>query len=291
MENPIIKDIRNRIYNKEENCLILFTGKVRCGKSLCGWELCHDVDPNFTNEHVVFDMKNFYKLIKDEGTNNRAILIDEMGVKADKREFMKYANKAIRWTFQTFAHKCNLVVMTVPTTGYIDEGIMKEVTYHFVKERTVKRDGKLVKTKFGVFMVQHNSRTNETYEKHPVFTIDGRRVVVKDMWLYPPCEADIKEYKRYSIPYKNSITANIEDNLNEMEEEAKEKKKARVNNLDDMVEKAVEVYDTLKNNSGEELNIAKVAAYFDIGDRVASKIRARVSLLKNKGGSPHTQPI
>jgi hypothetical protein len=287
--NPIIAECRDAIYNKGENRVVLFTGKVRRGKSLCAWKFCRDVVGSFSNKYVIYDFKPFLHIMKDPNSNQQAILIEEMGVKADKKRFMTFINSAIRYVLQTSAHKCNLLCMTVPSRGDIDGDIINSVSYQLDATKSDKKNGLLKRTLFDVWLVQHNSKEDKTYQKHPRYYVDGEINYLTDMWLYPPEESIIQEYLRYSIPYKNQILAGLEDRLTEMENKAEQKASEKVKAIDEdmaMAQKVLankEAVSTRINGLYYPFVTNKIAALLDVGVGTAKKIKTKAILLEKEG--------
>ena len=286
--NPIIAECKDAIYNKGENRVILFTGKVRRGKSLCAWKFCRDVVPSFNNKYVIYDFRPFLQIMKDPTSNQQAILIEEMGVKADKKRFMTFVNSAVRYILQTSAHKCNLLCMTVPSRGDIDGDIINSVSYQFDAVKSDKQNGLLKRTLFDVWLVQHNSKEDKTYQKHPRYFVGGEINYMNDMWLYPPEETIIQEYLKYSIPYKNQILAGLEDRLTEMEEKAANKANEKADAIDEDMAMARKVLDnreavsTRINGLFYPFVISKIAGLLDIGVGTAKKIRTKALLLEKE---------
>jgi hypothetical protein len=293
--SPIIEDIKQRIYEKEENCLVVVVGKVRSGKSLSTISFCKVVASGFSlKENCAFEMEDFYKILNKDTTNKCAIMIEEMGLKADKRSFMTLQNKIISYTFQTFGYKCILLVMTVPSMAFIDSRIEHLISYVFETYKTVKKKGKLIKVKFKVRKYQHNPVLGKTYKKRPEFFIGGRLVKVPYITFHAPDEKLIQDYKAISEPYKDRINLDIEKDLEVSTQKALDKKNGidPKNRADEDEKIANQIMDNLapfikvREKDGKietDVRSISIAARFKTGNNRALRIRQLVKeKIKNK---------
>ena len=221
-DNPFIATIRNKIYNRGENALIFFVGKVRSGKSLCNYRFNEIIDPMFNLGRVAFTLDDFYNLVNDDGLYQAAIEVEEMGLKADKREFMRLQNKIITWTFQTFGHKRLCLTMNAPSMAFIDSRIEHLIDYVFETKRAYKRGDKLLRTRFRCYKYQHNPIYGKTYRKIPGFYIDGRYRKVPYWTMGVPSEDKIEEYIKASKRYKDEINVEIKADLDKRREVVKD---------------------------------------------------------------------
>jgi hypothetical protein len=251
-ERTFVKNIQNKIYNKNENVLLIFVGEPRVGKSLCAIKLLKKIDPTFNlKDRCAFELEKVKEMLTDEKITNCAIMIEELGVKIGKRDFAKRVNKALIKVFQVWAYRSICCCFTVPSMSEVDSALQRYVTYEFYGVKATKRrkmiDGKpksfLVKTKFKVRKYQHNASVGKTYIKVPVFMIDGVNTEIPEAVIPAPDEKTIEEYLSYSLPYKKDITDELMEKL--INEEAKErnlevkKEKAEVT-ADDVVKYVIE---------------------------------------------------
>jgi hypothetical protein len=212
--NPIIEDIKAKIYEREENAILVFLGKVRKGKSLCSVHMGEIVDPNFDVEkNVVYEIEDFYKLINDPDMEQCTLVVEEMGVKADKRRFMSLQNTIISHTLQTFAHKRLCLILNCPSSSFLDSRLESMTDYKFIAKKAYKRKGLLKKTKFIVRKVQHNPNIGKTYIKRPFFHLRGKKTYINHMTLGVPDEDVIGRYKVRSVAYKNKLNVELAEKI------------------------------------------------------------------------------
>jgi len=226
MINPIIQDIQNKIYKKGENCLIVVVGEVRSGKSLCGGiTLGTDIDPRFSvSKSMTFEMDEFYEIISNPKMTKRVVVIEEMGLKADKTRFMSTQNKIITHTFMIFGYKQLCIIMTVPSMSYIDSRIEHLINYVFEAKKSYKDGDLLRKTKFKLKRYIHNPIVGKTYKKRPLFWVAGKKVIIPYITLKAPPEDIIQEYKIREKKYKDYTTKNlgIELAINKIKDKSEE---------------------------------------------------------------------
>ena len=244
--NPIVQDIKNRIYKKGENCLIVVVGATRIGKSIIGGlTLGKMIDPTFNvKDCMTFEIEEFYDRINNDNFNHKVVVIEEMGLKADKRRFMSLQNKILTYTFQTFAYKQFCVIMTVPSMSFIDSRIEHLITYVFEGKKATKQNQKLIKTLFKLKRYSHNPVLGKTYKKNPRFWVDGRKVVLSSITMHVPDESIIAEYKGLEKAYKDKLSREL---VNEIKVETPDEEK---NSLSDS-----EIVDAVVNNVDEYANL------------------------------------
>jgi hypothetical protein len=222
--NPIVQDVKNRIYKKGENCLIVVVGPTRIGKSIIGGlTLGKMIDPTFNvKDCMTFEIEEFYDSINNDNFNHKVVVIEEMGLKADKRRFMSLQNKILTYTFQTFAYKQFCVIMTVPSMSFIDSRIEHLITYVFEGKKATKQNQKLIKTLFKLKRYSHNPVLGKTYKKNPRFWVDGRKVVLSSITMHVPDEGIIQEYRALEKAYKDKLSREL---VNEIKVEAPDEDK------------------------------------------------------------------
>jgi len=219
-ERFVIHDIRNKIYNRNENVLLVFVGRPRKGKSLCTIQTLHKIDHNFDTKTVcAFELEKFFQILDDEKTTMKAVMCEEFGLKADRRNFMTKTNKYLRQYWQVSGYRANCIALTVPSMLYIDSGIEPLVDYVFdaVKAWKNKVGGKsyLIKTKFNVLKFQHNAISTKTYKKHPSFFDRRKMLKIGSVIIHAPPEDIVMRYLEDSIPYKEKITKEKSKAINE----------------------------------------------------------------------------
>jgi hypothetical protein len=218
-EETIVKDIRTKIYDRNENVLLIFVGRPRKGKSLCTIQTLHKIDHNFDTKTVcAFELEKFFQILDDEKTTMKAVMCEEFGLKADRRNFMTKTNKYLRQYWQVSGYRANCIALTVPSMLYIDSGIEPLVDYVFDAVKAWKRkvNGKshLIKARFNVLKFQHNAISTKTYKKHPPFWVRNRMRKIGTCTIHAPPEDVICRYLEDSIPYKERVSKEKSKQIN-----------------------------------------------------------------------------
>jgi hypothetical protein len=224
--NPIFQDITNRIHRKGENCVIVFVGKVRKGKSFCSLELAKYVDKDFrVDTNCVYTTEDYFKLVNTD-RECYAIVIEELGLRADKRRFMSLQNIILRHSLQTFGYKQICLIMNCPSMAFVDGSLEHMVDYVFSVDRAFKKGKLLHKTRFKVKKYQHNPEIGKTYRKRPFFWVNGKKVLINKMTIPVPDEATIQEYKLLSTEYKDKVGLELQAKSVEEDDADKAKQEA-----------------------------------------------------------------
>lgn len=223
--NPVFQDIHDKIYKRGENCIVIFVGKVRRGKSFCSLSLTRFIDEKFTiKRNCIYEITKFFQLINEAETKECGVVIEELGVKADKRRFMSLQNLIISHLLQTFAYKGVFLCLNCPSMAFVDSRFEPMIDYVFIVDKAYKNGDKLVKTRFRVKKYQHNPETGKTYKKLPRFYINGKLKIIRRITIPVPDEDTIAEYKHYSHIYKAKLGRELEDKINDQIEKDTPKK-------------------------------------------------------------------
>lgn len=108
---------------RNQNFIVVVTGTTGSGKSYGGMELALDIDPSFDADRIVFDAKEFVRLVKSGLQPGSAIMWDEAGVGVSSRAWQSIQNKLIAFILETFRRDNLILIMTTPNMGFIDKKI------------------------------------------------------------------------------------------------------------------------------------------------------------------------
>jgi hypothetical protein len=283
--NPVFKDIHNKIFVNGENCIVLFLGKVRKGKSFCSITLAEHIDPNFNiDNNFVYDVQAFYKILNDDSSDVCSLIIEELGVKFDKRRFMSLQNIILSHTFQTFAYKDLLLILNCPSMGYVDPRIEPLIDYSFTVRKAYKKKRLLQKTTFKVRQYQHNPVRNKTYKKRPIFWLGDKKVMINEITIPVPSEDVIAKYKKVSHIWKDKLSVELEGRMNiQLEKDNTPTQPTKTD--DEMISEVIAMKDNLViQYRGKPYISPKVilGLYDDVGVKRANKIAAKTNLILSK---------
>lgn len=229
------------------------------------------MDPEFNADRICFSAEEYFTLL-DSGTLKRgsAIVLDELGVWADNREFMSPLNRILAQTSQTIRHKNYLTIATVPSLNWVDKKIKNLVQIYIEMlgvNPTIKRSiGK-------IFRVQTNMRLGDIY----FHSIKDRRGPIPYKirtirFSMPP--ADIIE--PYEVK-KTAFTTTLYKKGREIAVGEEQRAKPKDSNQD--IVSYIQTHREEFDSKGK-ISIGKVALKYDMGLHKAAFIK---SLLKSQG--------
>lgn len=204
--------IKNRP-KKNKNFLLILTGATGTGKSWSGLSICEQVDPTFTPERIVTDMKQLMELINSGSLKaGQAILWDEAGIDINARSWQSLTNKLINSLLQTFRHKRFILVFTVPYLDFVDSGTRKLFHAEF-QTQSINYETKNVKVK--PYLIQYNSRSKKFYYKYLRVKTKLGVAPVKSWSIPKPSQWLIDEYEIIKETFTTKLNQDILTKLNE----------------------------------------------------------------------------
>lgn len=228
-KSPILVEyIKDRIYNKNKNFLMIFVGSTGSGKSYGALKLAEILDKDFNINYCCFKAKEFMNVInslierteKGEVIKGRVILWDEFGVEHNAREFMTISNRVINYFFQTSRHLNLIVIMTVPLLSFIDSATRKLV--HGIAEmQGINSRTKTATVK--VKMLQTNVLTGKEYPKYLRYRKKGKNLVAKRLSFHLPSKELLQAYEKKKKEFTTQLNKDIMTRL--LKEETKEVRK------------------------------------------------------------------
>jgi len=197
---------RNRLMKKNQNWLGLVCGGTGTGKSFSSMVMAKLISPNkFSIDNVVFSPLDFLKKIQNiKGLKKGDILVfDEAGVGMSSREWYSIQNKLLGSVLQTFRNLNIGVIFTTPSISFIDSNARK-LFHNYFETIRIDFEKKLVFLK--VYDIQHNSRYDKTYYKHPRINVRNKIFEMPNLALPEIDEQLKKEYlslvKEFNPPFR-----------------------------------------------------------------------------------------
>lgn len=105
----------------EDSTLFAWLGRKRSGKSMTCLAACKRIDPDFDEDKIVFDIKDFNALVKDSETNQCSVMWDEASVTAYTRDYMQEANKTLNKLMQVYGFKKVAINCTFLHLNFLDK--------------------------------------------------------------------------------------------------------------------------------------------------------------------------
>jgi len=205
--------VRTRLLKLNKNYIAFVTGPTGSGKSLASLRIGELADHEFNINHVVFSSQEFLKLLNKPGElkPGNIVVYDEAGVGMSNREWHQKENIAMGKVGQTFRHRNIGLIMTVPTTDFVD--IQLRILAHslFITDY-IDYPNKTCFLKH--YKIQYNPRTGDTYKKKPKFRSNGEIVIIPKIGLRLPKKKLLNAY----LKKKDGFTSQLNEETEEVYE-------------------------------------------------------------------------
>jgi hypothetical protein len=213
-----LKGIKVLILKHDFDWLIVIAGYERVGKSTLALQVCRYIDPKFTEEQVVFDVRHFSKLVWSLEPG-RAILIDEGATAMFNRNAMTADVKTGVQILTTMGARNLFVVICVPSFEILDKYIQEH------RVRSVLRV-----TSRGNFLF---------YSKRQIERSHYHKTLKKRFWAEPNFQDSFKEcsgelWEKYKKRKMDYLIERSEHWFEQQTEQGQEKA-AIENRLDELI--------------------------------------------------------
>lgn len=200
--------IKSRLHYQNKNWLSIICGETGSSKSYSAISFASMISNRY---FVIFNPLNFLKLITSKTLKRGDIIIfDEAGVGMSSRDWFSVQNKLLGSVLQTFRNLNVGVIFTTPNLSFID--IQARKLFHNYFE-TVNIDYKTKTAYLKVFEIQHNSRYDKTYFKHPKFNTDSRYITMSHMAIPKPNPKQCAEYETLKTAYTERLNRKALESL------------------------------------------------------------------------------
>ena len=163
--------------------MCIFVGGTGSGKTYAAMRFACDLDEQFNVDRIVFSASDFLDLIKSDLPRGSVIIWDETGIGINSRTFYEQNNLAISYVTQSFRFKNYIVIYTTPSFSYIDKQV-RQMFHARVKMEGYDMNANL---SYGQWAwLDYNSDTGKIYYKFPRMHVDGRKVIVDNVYFKKP---------------------------------------------------------------------------------------------------------
>jgi len=263
------------LIKKNKNCLGAMTGEVGSGKSSSSLSVAEQIDPNFTVNNVVFDLKGLMKRINSgELKPGSCIVYEEGGVSLNAKNWQSILSKVTSYLFQTWRHKNYVLIFTLPYIDLLDGSTRKMLNFEW---RTSTIDYKKQKVIVKPKISQYNPDKQKYYRKWLRVTMpDGVRPL-KTWGISKPSKELWEAYKKKKNEFTTELNLTIEREIERAEGklEAQNSPKKK-----DLTSKQEEVMNLMEKHS----NVDEVAEILGISTRA---VYSHIESAKKKGYMPH----
>lgn len=278
----IVKRIRRRLHQRDQNFLCLFCGPTGSGKSESSISLALAIHPKFKAEYIVFSVEEFFRLINSGRLKpGDCIVWEEMGVSSDSRSFFTLQNKAINYCFETFRALNLAIIMNLPSLGMVDANVKKLSHMYF---ETVRIDYNRKVCVCRQYNMQHNPRTGKIYYKYPKAVVQGVVTTLSHLEISKPPDHIVAKYKSLKNSYIKTLNRDMEA---EILQKKSEKDRTKIKDTTEFVQKIMDNLDKwiVRYRGKYTVNAAAIAGEFGIGMPTATKVKYMVEHKISKNSS------
>jgi ABC-type dipeptide/oligopeptide/nickel transport system ATPase component len=222
LADEFLNRVRGRLIHRNKNWLAIICGETGSGKSYSALSIADNICPRgiTVRRNVVLDPIGFMNKIANKKDLKRGdiLIFDEAGVGLASRDWYSIQNKLLGSVLQTFRHLNIGVIFTTPNLSFID--IQARKLFHNYFE-TIHIDYKQEMAYLKIYDIQHNSRYDKTYYKHPKFVREGKAVSMGFIGVPKPRASLIIEYEKV----KSEFTAKLNEKVLKELTEPKQAKK------------------------------------------------------------------
>jgi hypothetical protein len=200
---------------RNKNWLAIICGETGSGKSYSGLSMVDEISPRGCDARrcVVFDPVQFLNKVTHTKDLRKGdiIIFDEAGVGMSSREWYSVQNKLLGSVLQTFRNLNVGVIFTTPNLSFVDVQARKLFHNYF---ETAYVDYKTQLAYMKAYDIQHNSRYDKTYYKHPrIKDGDGRVVSVGYLAIPKPRKELVADYEQMKQEYTETLNSKALDTL------------------------------------------------------------------------------
>lgn len=281
-QNPIVERIWALANRQNRNALVLVCGPPGIGKSYACLKLALAIQSDWTLDNLVFRAKDFLRLVNSNLRRGSVIIWDECGVEFDSRTFYSVANRLISYTLETFRHRNLIVFFNVPSSSMVDLNLRRLFHYQF---EAVAIDYEKSMCIIKPLEIENTNRyKTKTYFKYPrIRDKTGRIVTINRLEVGLPPEDITEEYEKRKTEFTTWLNRKAEQELMRSEQRKEFDPKA-IDPIVEDVKRNIDKYTSVRKGS-KYVNTTAILGNFDIGDRVARRVKAKVEEWMNQTSS------
>ena len=214
--NPVYSKIWFSVRTQDKSYLGIVTGKPRTGKSTSGGgRFLYDLDrkdngkPRFTVDKVIYDPKEFIQELKKKRPKGSAILWDEVGIGAPRREWYTLRNRLVSQLMQTMGYKNRIIVLTVPSMKMVDSNVAPLLDFWIQMKRNTFFEDNIARAKF--YWTEWHEKQDRLFTYWPRAYKNGIITIYKNFNFRKPPDEWVQAYKEKQEKAKDALLERADD--------------------------------------------------------------------------------
>lgn len=276
---PLLYGIKDIIFRKGQNFVLLIIGKPQTGKSIATMILCYEwaygmgLDPTFSlkNRVSMGDAKDFIEKTNLNLKRGMILVMEEGGKGMDSQLWYDQLQKDLKHIMHTFGHEGLFIIINAITKD-INSKIMPLVRGELEMKDLDKSRGISV----GTFRtpVYDQVKKKVVRQKLPRMVYpDGSSRIIKNWYFKKPKNTNmIDNYMSWSVPEKIKLKEDKLKEINIREEKRKKiKKRLSAQEIKDIIIQKPEEYKKVWHNK-TYWNRNKIMGVYDCGHHTLNKV-------------------
>lgn len=233
--------IKQRIKNNK-NFMCFIGGPTGSGKSTSSLRIAQLLDPNFSQDRIVFTPLEFMQLLNGGTLSKGSVIVfEEAGVTMNNRNWQSTVNKMMNFVAQTFRHRNYIVIFNSPHMDFVDSATRK--LFH-AKFETLSIDKKKKQVVLKPLLLQYNADMRKTYMKYLQFTSPGRTATKLERWRIDLPTPDLLEaYELKKTAFTDKLNNDLMRELENVQSKEQEKLQGSTKPLTDNQQSVLELLD------------------------------------------------
>lgn len=201
IEERILKRI-----DRNENLLASFVGGTGSGKSFSAIRLAIELDPEFSQDNIVFSAYDCLKLVNSGKLKAGSVVVyDESGVSTGNMDYQQKEVILFTKVLQTFRESNYILLFTVPS-----ETLMVKTARNLTHMRFYMQGKQMSKNKAYTIKIPEWDYNKSFYNGQTIATVDIKKPNMRKdgefYWVNPKDEAgNYIKYKSFPLPPKRII--------------------------------------------------------------------------------------
>lgn len=237
-------------------------GREGSGKSQTALKICNNVDPTFTAERVIFDVKELLEVLRnDEHEPGNFYLLDEAGAQLGNRTWQDRGQILANQALQLIRDHNLGLVFTLPRLSELDS--QAEGRLQALFELIDKREGKWVEGKWKWMDPDRANDTGTIYKKYPKRYVNGHTRRITRLRFAPADPEVVEPYEKMKTEFQDKFYEKTIEKL-EPEEDTEDSEKTVKEWATDIAKDGIENVVSEHGNTGEPyINAQLIRAQYE----------------------------